>query len=105
MLVTFSCDAHASITMFGEVALRLIKMMGHSGTVPSAILANDVPSALMQLESAIEREKQKPTAPICKKLSEDDDDDRQEVSIEHRALPLVALLQDATKQKCDVMWK
>ena len=45
MLVTFSCPAYADITMFGDVAIRLLKMMGHSGTVPSALLAADVPAA------------------------------------------------------------
>jgi hypothetical protein len=34
MLVTFSCPAYASITMFGDVAVRLLKLMGHSGTGP-----------------------------------------------------------------------
>ena len=30
---------------------------------------------------------------------------QQEVSLAHRALPLIQLLQAAVKQKCDVMWK
>ena len=49
MLVTFSCPVYADITMFGDVAVRLLKMMGHSGTVPSAIVAADVPAALERL--------------------------------------------------------
>ena len=28
MLVTFKTDAHASITMFGDVALDMLRMMG-----------------------------------------------------------------------------
>ena len=46
MLITFKSDAYADIIMFGDIAERLLKMMGHSGTVPSAILADDVPAAL-----------------------------------------------------------
>jgi hypothetical protein len=45
MLVTFTTDAYADITMFGDVALAMLKMMGHSATVPGAILAEDVPVA------------------------------------------------------------
>ena len=45
MLVTFKTEAYASITMFGDVAVALIKLMGHSGTVPGAVLAEDVPAA------------------------------------------------------------
>ena len=40
MLVTFSCPAYADITMFGDVAVRLLQLMGHSGTVPGALLAD-----------------------------------------------------------------
>ena len=49
MIVTFTTKAYTDITMFGDVALSLLNMMGHSGTVPSAILAADVPEALTQL--------------------------------------------------------
>jgi len=50
MLVTFHTNAWSSITMFGDVAVTLLKMAGHSGTVPSAMLAADIPAALERLE-------------------------------------------------------
>jgi hypothetical protein len=101
MLVTFSCPAYADITLFGDVALRLLKMMGHSGTVPSALLADDVPAALARLEAAIEAEKQSSQET---EVSAEDDDDGPAVSLTHRALPLVDLLKAAEKDKCNVMW-
>ena len=97
MLVTFSCPAYADITMFGDVALQLLKMMGHSGTVPSALSAEDVLPALERLEAAV----------VVKEQSagpEEDDDDDPPVSISHRALPLIELLKAATKAECSVMW-
>lgn len=102
MLVTFSCPAYADITLFGDVALRLLKMMGHSGTVPSALLADEVPAALARLEAAIEAEKQSPQAA---ESTAGDDDEEPAVSITHRALPLIELLKAAAKDKCDVMWR
>ncbi len=42
MLVTFSTDAYASITIFGDVALSMLEKMGCSATVPGAIQAPDV---------------------------------------------------------------
>ena len=57
MLVTFRTSAYANITMFGDVAVRLLKMMGHSGTVPSAIRADDVPAALERLKAALAADK------------------------------------------------
>ena len=53
MLITFSTKAYADITMFGDVALHLIHLMGHSGSVPGAILAEDVPAALEKLKAAL----------------------------------------------------
>ena len=55
MLVTFKSKATESITMFGDVATPLLKMMGASGKVPGALGAEDVAGALQQLETSIER--------------------------------------------------
>lgn len=96
MLVTFSTNSYADITLFGDVALTLLKMMGHSATVPGAILAADVPAALSRLKAAIDAEKASPTA---------EDADGPGVSIAHRALPLIDLLAAAAKAEVDVMWK
>lgn len=98
MLVTFTTDAYADITMFGDVALALLKMMGHSGTVPGAILAEDIPLALDRLKAAIAKETAPPPA-------DDKDDDEPVVSMAHRALPLINLLAAAAKAESNVMWK
>ena len=86
--------------MFGDVAVRRLKMMGHSGTVPSALAAEDVPVALARLVAAVEAEKSSPQPPA----SEAGDDDEPHVTLPHRALPLIELLKAAVKDKCAVMW-
>ena len=101
MLVTFSCNAYANITMFGDVGVRLLEMMGHSGTVPGALLAEDVPAALARLEAAIEAGEQLPES----RETGESEDDESAVSLPHRALPLVDLLKAAAKAKCNVMWE
>ncbi len=98
MLVTFTTDASADITMFGDVALAMLKIMGHSGTVPSAILAADVPAALSRLTAGIEAAKAAPSV-------DDGDEDEPQVSMSNRALPLINLLTAAAREGCDVMWK
>jgi hypothetical protein len=98
MLVTFTTDAYADITMFGDVALVMLKMMGHSATVPGAILAEDVPAALSRLTAAVDAGKASP--PV-----EDKDADEPVVSMANRALPLINLLAAAAKAKAYVMWK
>tara|TARA_R110002049_G_scaffold181973_2_gene349422 strand:+ start:1271 stop:1570 length:300 start_codon:yes stop_codon:yes gene_type:complete len=99
MLVTFTTKAYADITMFGDVALSLLKMMGHSGTVPSAMLAADVPAALDRLKSNLDAKTEQVS------VSKTNDDDEPKVSIHNRALPLLALLTAAAKDDQDVMWK
>lgn len=98
MLVTFSCSAYADITLFGDIAVRLLKLMGHSGTVPGALLAEDVPAAREKLETAVAA-KQEP------EQSAEDEDDEPVVTLRHRALPLLELLHAAEKEQVDVLWK
>ena len=100
MLVTFTCPAYADITMFGDVAVRLLKLMGHSGTVPSALSAEDIQPALERLEAALESEGGSP-APA---QSTGDNEEEPVVSLGHRALPLVELLKAAARAGCNVMW-
>ncbi len=99
MLVTFKTKAYADITMFGDVALTLLKMMGHSGTVPSAIEAEDIPAALEQLRTAIGLDKS------AESSDEKDDDGQPKIGIAKRALPLIELLDAAVKAKTYVIWE
>jgi hypothetical protein len=101
MLVTFSCPAYANITMSGDVAVSLLKLAGHSGTVPGAFRAKDVEAALVGLQAAIDAYQQPPEP----EKSGHENDDEPPVSLSHRALPLIKLLGAAVEAKCDVMWK
>lgn len=98
MLVTFSSEAYADITMLGDVALALLKMMGHSATVPGAILAPDVGAALSQLRRAINAAEATGTA-------DSQNVDEPAVSMANRAWPLIQLLAAAQKENVNVMWK
>ena len=98
MLVTFTTDAYADITMFGDVALTMLKMMGHSAIVPGAIMEADVPVALSRLTAAIDAEKASPSI-------DDKNMDEPVVSMAHRALPLISLLTAAAKAGSYVTWK
>ena len=102
MLVTFRTNAWGNVTMFGDVAVALLKMMGHSGTVPSAMLARDVPAAMTRLKeqlaaSAFEE--------LDKPSDSDDDEDQPPVSLRTRAQPLLEMLAAAADQDCDVLWQ
>jgi hypothetical protein len=105
MLVTFRTKAYANITMFGDVAKQLLELMGLSGTIPSAIKAEDVPTALARLETAIA---QRQTAEAAHARDDDqgrdDYDAPRKVALSQRAVPLLQLLRAAAAKKSDVMW-
>jgi hypothetical protein len=102
MLITFRTKAYADITMFGEVALTLIRLMGHSGSVPGAILAEDIPEALARLRAGAAANPDVP-AP-GPRTGRAHDAEEPPVTLSHRALPLIALLEAATRDGCNVMW-
>ena len=102
MIVTFRSKAHADIILFGDIAIKLLKLMGHSGTVPSALLAGEVPTALDHLKKAIAANKAA-VSEVSNRAQNDGPSERT-VNLAHRALPLIELLAAAATAKCDVMW-
>jgi len=97
MPITFKTNTHAGITMFEDVALGMVKMMGHSTTVPGVIPAADVPVAVSRLTAAVAAGKG--SSPV-----ESNDPDAPVVSVAHRAAPLIDLLSAAATAGDNVMW-
>jgi len=101
MLVTFRTNAWGNITMFGDVAVALLKMMGHSGTVPSALLARDIPAALARLKQQLASRGEE----VYAGTPSGDDDAEKPVGLALRAYPLIEMLSAAAEQEADVMWQ
>jgi hypothetical protein len=100
MLVRFDSRA-GSITMFGEVAVKLLRMMGQSGELPGAILAADIPPALERLRARLAAEG---VEPAREKDDRDADESELKVSLRQRAFPLIELLERAVARDADVVW-
>jgi uncharacterized protein DUF1840 len=101
MIVTFRTKAHPDITMFGDVAVALLKLAGLSGTVPTALLATDLPDAIRRLEGGLPRVPAQPQEPTANPA--DDRDAEPPVPLQRRALPLLGLLRAADAAGADVM--
>ena len=106
MIVNFS-SRFGRITLLGESAVRLLQLAGHSGTVPGAVLAADVPAFLEQLRAglAAHGDELSPPAPAP---AGDDEEERERpapVSLRKRAVPLLDLLETARLRQSDVMWE
>lgn len=109
MIVTFHSKAHADIILFGDVAVQLLKIMGHSGAVPGALLVADIPDALKRLKQAVAENKATGAAKPQHNQNEKDNDREEEakeppVQLAHRALPLIELLEASLAAGCEVMW-
>ncbi|MDP4535477.1 DUF1840 domain-containing protein [Alkalimonas collagenimarina] len=112
MLITFSCTATSDVTMFGDVAINILKIMGYDEKLPNAMSAKDVPQALAKLKAAIEIEKAQqsdevePDKDIDQEQDENEETDDVEpaISLKHRSFPLIKLLNAAIRDECPVMW-
>ena len=102
MLVTFHAKTHGDFTMLGDDAVKLLELMGHSGTVPSAIRPEDIPVALQRLRQAIAKDE---AAHADEETTDDWDNEKEEaVSLKNRAFPLMQMLEAALKADVPVMW-
>jgi len=99
MLVRFKSDV-GGFTMFGDVAVRLLRMTGHSGSVPGAIPAEDVAVALASLEGALATAQ----APPPDEGRDKESDREPPVTLAQRAWPLLEMLRNAQREECGVMW-
>lgn len=76
-------------------------MMEHCGSVPSALLARDVPAALARLKQQLARRATEEDAGA----PSGDDDAEVPVGLALRAHPLIVMLSAAAEQEADVMWQ
>lgn len=102
MLITFKTRAYANVTMFGDVALRLIELMGRRDTVPSALNPEDIPQALENLRAGAAAHA---ASDDLAESHEDEESSKEYVSLHKRALPLIELLEAAQARNVPVMWE
>lgn len=105
MLVTFKTSSYADITMFGDAAVSLLKLMGQSGNVPGALLAADLPDALKTLHDGLDKLRAEGGESVPSDISNNDDDDAAPpVALHTRAGPLISLLESAIAANDNVQW-
>lgn len=102
MLVKFTTKSYPDITMFGNVASKLLKMMGHSGTVPSAIMHDDLPHYLSRLQDSLSN-----LEVSSEHVDSKENGKSQEpvISLKKRAQPLIELMQSAIDNTDAVTWE
>lgn len=94
--------------MHGDAAVALLKGMGHTGTVPGAILAADLPQALANLRRMLEvsGDATSDASPSRDEVEDDESREREPViTLRMRAVPLLDLARTAIERGSDLMWE
>lgn len=110
MIVVFS-TRYGQLTMLGDSAITLLRLAGHSGSVPSAVLAADLPGFLARLRSGLESQGDQASPPAQPRdaAHEDEDADADDrpgrVTLRMRAAPLLDMVDTAIARGSDLMWE
>ena len=108
MIVTFQSKAAGDVIMFGDVAHRLMEIMGKSPDAKGIITVEQLPDALARLRAAIADDKATLAAMGEDERPETEKDatghQRPWVSLSQRATPLLELLEWAQRKGKPVVW-
>lgn len=110
MIVVFS-TRHGRLTLLGESAVALLKLGGHSGTVPGAVLAADLAGFLRQLRAglALHGDELSPPPAVTAPATEEEEEEARArpaaVSLRKRAVPLLDMIETAVRNESDLMWE
>lgn len=107
MLVTFKSAAAADVIMFGDVAKKLIEIMGKDPSDGKGIVTvEQIPEAMARLRSAIEEDKARQAT-----HNQEEEDAEQgktgmaaPVGLAQRAWPLLDMLEYSQQEAVPVVW-
>ncbi len=111
MIVIFQSPASGDVIMFGDVAQRMMKLMGKDVTDKGIVTVEQLPDAIARLKAAIEEDKQQRAGKRDEDLPQTEPDrsgsaqsSRPFVTLTQRAVPLLELLEWSLKKKKPVVW-
>jgi len=104
MIVKFWTNAGA-IVMHGDVAVALLRGLGHSGTVPGAILAADLVAALPRLRRYLDALPPLPPPAASPERDGEEEESEPPISLRTRAVPLIDMIETAIARDSDLMWE
>lgn len=106
MIITFKSKAAGDVIQFGEVAKRLLGIIGKDPESTTGIITvEQLPDALARLKAAAAAER----AELAGRPHGQDDEDEQQgkprpITLSQRALPLIELMEYALRDNVPVTW-
>lgn len=112
MIVTFKSAAAGDVIMFGDVAQRMMELMGKEPSEKGIVTVEQLPAAIAHLRAAIAEDKARMAAldeaerPLDEPARNggNGENRRPFVSLYQRATPLLDLLEWALKKQKPVLW-
>jgi hypothetical protein len=108
VIIIFQSPAAGDVIMFGDVAQRMMKLMGKEADAKGIVTVEQLPAAIAQLKAAIEADKTERAGKQDEDLPQFEIGDggikRPYVALAQRAAPLLELLEWSLKKKKPVVW-
>lgn len=108
MIVTFKSAATADVIYFGDVAKRMMVLMGKEVGETGIVTVEQLPEAIANLKAAVAADREshrqhvQAEAPGLEKAA--DGGQRPSVSLTQRAVPLLEMLEYSLKEGKPVTW-
>ena len=96
-LVKFESDV-GTLVVPNNYANQMLKMIGHSGVIPSALLPEEIPDALANLAQNLQTQDNKQ---VDKRKTQHY---QPEPSLKTRVFPFQQLLEKAIQKHCEILW-
>jgi hypothetical protein len=108
VIVIFQSPAAGDVIMFGDVAHRLMEIMGKEAQAKGIVTVEQLPDAIARLRAAMQADKDQRANLQEEDLPQFEVGDggvkRPYVSLAQRAAPLLELLEWSLKKKKPVVW-
>ena len=108
MIIVFQSQAAGDVIMFGDVAQRMMAIMGKDVADQGIVTVDQLPDAIAHLKAAIAADKAeragKSEDDLPQKERAEDGSNRPFVNLTQRAVPLVELLELSLKKNKSVVW-
>jgi hypothetical protein len=108
MIITFRSPASSDVIMFGDVAHRMMRLMGKDPEPKGIVTVEQLPEAIALLKAAIAADKIEHAGKQDEDLPQFEVSEsgvkRPYVGLAQRAIPLLELLEWSLKERKPVVW-
>lgn len=103
MLITFKSGVAADVMMFGDVAKKLMEVMGKAPADKGIVTVEQMPEAIARLKRMVAEDKARRAAEKTPE-QEEEPPAAPRITLGQRALPLIELLERSLKEEEAVVW-